>query len=223
MLLKVKEMLYNQQVQTDAAQLTGGLSIGQRFLKRSFDVLVSVFGLIVFGWLILLGWLAATLDTGLNGFFTQSRVGRYGKTFKVIKLRTMKVSQTVTTTVTTKKDPRITRLGALLRKTKIDELPQLINVLLGQMSLVGPRPDVPGYADRLEGSDRIVLTIRPGITGPASLKYRHEEEILAAQANPERYNREVIFVDKVRINREYVEKYNFFNDLKYIWQTAFGD
>jgi lipopolysaccharide/colanic/teichoic acid biosynthesis glycosyltransferase len=219
----VNVMIYNQQVQTDSRQLTGGLSLPQRLLKRSFDLFVAVFGLLVFGWLILLGWLAATIDTGLNGFFTQTRVGRYGKTFKVIKLRTMKISTTVTTTVTTKKDPRITRLGALLRKTKIDELPQLINVLLGQMSLVGPRPDVPGYADRLEGHDRIVLTLRPGITGPASLKYRNEEEILAGQSDPERYNREVIFVDKTRINREYIEKYSFLNDLKYIWQTVFGN
>jgi lipopolysaccharide/colanic/teichoic acid biosynthesis glycosyltransferase len=211
-------MTYNRSVQQSQ-----GLSLGQRFLKRSFDLLVAIFGLIVFGWLILLGWLAATIDTGLNGFFTQTRVGRYGKTFKVIKLRTMKVSQTVTTTVTTKKDPRITPLGAILRKTKIDELPQLINVLLGQMSLVGPRPDVPGFADRLTGPDRIVLTIRPGITGPASLKYRNEEEILAKQADPERYNREVIFTDKVRINREYIENYSFLKDLQYIWQTAFGD
>jgi lipopolysaccharide/colanic/teichoic acid biosynthesis glycosyltransferase len=215
-------MIYNRVVERGLAQSVG-LSLGQRFLKRGFDVSVAVVGLIAFGWLILLGWLAATIDTRLNGFFTQTRVGRDGKTFKVIKLRTMKVSKTVTTTVTTSGDPRITKLGSLWRKTKIDELPQLINVLLGQMSLVGPRPDVPGYADRLEGSDRIVLTIRPGITGPASLKYRNEEEILATQLNPERYNREVIFVDKVRINREYVEKYNFLNDLKYIWQTAFGD
>jgi lipopolysaccharide/colanic/teichoic acid biosynthesis glycosyltransferase len=211
-------MTYNQQVQHSE-----GLSLGNRFLKRSLDLLVAIVGLVAFGWLILLGWLAATIDTGLNGFFTQTRVGRYGKPFKVIKLRTMKVSKTVTTTVTTKKDPRITRLGALLRKTKIDELPQLINVLLGQMSLVGPRPDVPGFADKLEGPDRIVLTIRPGITGPASLKYRNEEEILAAQADPERYNREVIFVDKVRINREYIENYSILKDFKYIWQTAFGD
>jgi lipopolysaccharide/colanic/teichoic acid biosynthesis glycosyltransferase len=211
-------MTYNRHVQQHQ-----GLSLGQRFLKRSFDLLVAIFGLVVFGWLILLGWLGATIDTGLNGFFTQTRVGRYGKTFKVIKLRTMKVSKTVTTTVTTKTDPRITPLGALLRKTKIDELPQLINVLLGQMSLVGPRPDVPGFADKLEGPDRIVLTIRPGITGPASLKYRNEEEILAGQADPERYNREVIFMDKTRINRDYIEKYSFVNDLKYIWQTAFGD
>ncbi|MGL4611505.1 MAG: sugar transferase [Trueperaceae bacterium] len=211
-------MTYNHAVQTSK-----GLSFGQRFLKRSFDLAVAIFGLLALGWLILLAWIGATLDTGLNGFFTQTRVGRHGKTFKVIKLRSMKISKTVTTTVTTNKDPRITPLGALLRKTKIDELPQLINVLLGQMSLVGPRPDVPGFADKLEGPDRVVLTIRPGITGPASLKYRNEEEILAKQADPERYNREVIFVDKVRINREYIEQYNFFKDLQYIWQTAFGD
>jgi lipopolysaccharide/colanic/teichoic acid biosynthesis glycosyltransferase len=216
-------MIYNSQMQRESARFSEGLSFNQQLIKRSFDVAVAVFGLLAFGWLILLGWLAATLDTGLNGFFTQTRVGRYGRTFKVIKLRTMKVSKTVTTTVTTSGDPRITKLGALLRKTKVDELPQLINVLLGHMSLVGPRPDVPGYADRLEGTDRIVLTIRPGITGPASLKYRNEEEILAAQPQPERYNREVIFVDKVRINREYIEKYSFAKDLQYIWQTAFGD
>lgn len=215
-------MTYNRGVERGLAYPVG-LSAGQRFLKRSFDILVAVIGLVAFGWLILLGWVLASIDTRANGFFMQTRVGRYGKTFKVIKLRTMKIMPEVTTTVTKTGDPRITKLGAIWRKTKIDELPQLINVLLGQMSLVGPRPDVPGYADRLEGADRIVLTIRPGITGPASIKYRNEEEILAQQKNPERYNREVIFVDKVRINREYMEKYSFLNDLKYIWQTAFGD
>ena len=215
-------MIYNRAVERGLAYPVG-LPFGQRFLKRSLDVGVAIVGLVAGGWLILLGWILATIDTRSNGFFTQTRVGRYGKTFKVIKLRTMKIMPSVTTTVTTIGDPRITKLGAFWRKTKVDELPQLINVLLGHMSLVGPRPDVPGYADRLEGSDRIVLTIRPGITGPASLKYRNEEEILAQQTNPERYNREVIFVDKVRINREYVENYNFLNDLKYIWQTAFGD
>jgi lipopolysaccharide/colanic/teichoic acid biosynthesis glycosyltransferase len=215
-------MFYNRVVERGLATSLG-LSVGQRFLKRSLDIVVSALGLLALGWLILLAWIAATIDTGMNGFFTQTRVGRYGRTFKVIKLRTMKPMATVTTTVTTTGDPRITKLGAFWRKTKIDELPQLINVLLGQMSLVGPRPDVPGYADKLEGPDRIVLTIRPGITGPASLKYRNEEEILAKQADPERYNREVIFTDKVRINRDYIENYSILNDFKYIWQTAFGD
>ena len=126
------------------------------------------------------------------------------------------------TVVTTSHDPRITRLGRILRKTKIDELPQLINVFLGQMSFVGPRPDVPGFADKLVGPDRIILTIRPGITGPATLKYCKEEELLALQTDPEQYNLEVIFPDKVRINREYIEHYRFWNDIKYILQTVFA-
>jgi len=129
----------------------------------------------------------------------------------------------VDTSVTTNTDPRITRLGAFFRKAKIDELPQLINVLLGQMSFVGPRPDVPGFADRLQGEERIVLSVRPGITGPATLKYRNEEEILAQQDDPERYNREVIYPDKVKINVEYVRSYSFWRDLRYIGRTVFGD
>ena len=114
----------------------------------------------------------------------------------------MRAVEGVDTTVTTTHDVRITRSGAWLRRLKIDELPQLVNVMRGEMSLVGPRPDVPGFADRLEGPDRVVLTVRPGITGPAALAYRHEEEILAGVADPERYNREVIWPDKVRINRD---------------------
>lgn len=128
----------------------------------------------------------------------------------------------INTNVTTDKDPRITRLGRFFRKTKIDELPQLINVFLGQMSFVGPRPDVPGFADKLTGDDRIILTVRPGITGPATLKFRDEEKLLAAQSDPERYNREVIYPEKVRLNREYVENYSFWQDIKYIFQTILG-
>jgi lipopolysaccharide/colanic/teichoic acid biosynthesis glycosyltransferase len=123
------------------------------------------------------------------------------------------------TTVTTGTDRRITRLGRLWRKTKIDELPQLINVLKGDMSFVGPRPDVPGYADRLEGEDRIVLSVRPGITGPATLKYRNEENLLAEQENPRQYNDEVLWPDKVRLNREYVRNWSFGTDFRYIWKT----
>uniref|UniRef100_A0A6S6M092 Bacterial sugar transferase domain-containing protein n=1 Tax=Citrifermentans bremense TaxID=60035 RepID=A0A6S6M092_9BACT len=101
-------------------------------------------------------------------------------------------------------------------------MPQLLNIFLGQMSFVGPRPDVPGFADLLENDDRIILSIRPGITGPATLKYRHEEDILAAQSCPEQYNNTVIFPDKVRINKKYIEEYSFFADLQYIWKTIFG-
>ncbi|MCG5516397.1 MULTISPECIES: sugar transferase [unclassified Ectothiorhodospira] len=200
----------------------GGLSPTQAALKRGFDVLGAALGLALTFWLIALAWLAATLDTRANGFFTQQRVGRDGRLFRVIKLRTMRVDPSLSTTVTTAGDARITRLGRVLRRLKLDELPQLINVLLGHMSFVGPRPDVPGFADALVGDDRLVLSVRPGITGPATLKYRDEETLLAGVDDPERYNREVIFPDKVRLNREYVQQWSFFKDLQYIWQTVMG-
>ena len=190
--------------------------------KRSFDLLIAVMGLSLTWWLIAVAWLLATIDTRANGFFMQQRVGRDGRLFKVIKVRSMRVDRAVTTTVTTKHDSRITRLGYFWRRSKIDELPQLINVLLGHMSLVGPRPDVPGFADRLEGDERLILTVRPGITGPATLKYRDEEILLASVPDPEAYNRDVIFPDKVRINREYVANWSFVGDLRYIWQTVAG-
>ncbi|MGX9367375.1 sugar transferase [Desulfoplanes sp. PS50] len=201
---------------------SGGLNPKAAALKRCFDFLGAGFGLMATWWIIVPAWFLATVDTRKNGFFMQDRVGRNGKTFKVIKVRTMRPVQGVETVVTTDQDPRITRLGRFWRKTKIDELPQLINVLKGDMSFVGPRPDVPGFADRLAGEERLVLSIRPGITGPATLKYRDEEQILMKVEDPEAYNREVIFPDKVRINLEYIRKYSFWKDLKYIWVTVFG-
>lgn len=199
-----------------------GISPRAAFAKRIFDIALSFSGLILFGWLILLGWMASTLNTKKNGFFLQDRVGLHGKLFKVIKIRTMRVVPGVQTTVTASGDPRITLVGKFLRKAKIDELPQLINVLLGQMSFVGPRPDVPGFADTLVGEDRIILSIRPGITGPATLKYKNEEQLLASVAEPERYNREVIFPDKVRINKAYIADYSLAKDLYYIYKTLVG-
>lgn len=199
-----------------------GLTRTQAALKRGFDFAGAAVGLGLTFWLIALAWLLATWDTGANGFFTQERVGRHGQRFRVIKLRTMRVEPTVATTVTTAVDARITPLGRLFRKAKIDELPQLINVLKGDMSFVGPRPDVPGYADALEGEDRLILTVRPGITGPATLKYRDEEALLAAAEDPEWYNDEVIYPDKVRLNREYVQNWSFRKDLAYIWRTLTG-
>lgn len=191
-------------------------------MKRGFDFLAAAVGLMLAGWIILPAWLLATLDTRTNGFFTQARVGREGRIFRVVKLRTMRPNAAVGTTVTTGRDPRITRLGRFFRRTKIDELPQLFNVLVGHMSVVGPRPDVPGYADTLEGEDRIVLSVRPGITGPATLKYRNEESLLAPARDPEGYNREVIWPDKVRLNREYVRNWSFRSDLYYLWKTLFA-
>lgn len=199
-----------------------GLTTGAVIMKRAFDLFFAVLGLLTLWWLILLAVLLVWLSTGENGFFTQVRVGQFGKTFRVIKLRTMREMPGVNTTVTTLNDMRITRLGRFFRKTKIDELPQLINVLLGQMSIVGPRPDVPGFADQLQDDEKIVLSIKPGITGPATLAYRNEEEILASVDDPEKYNADVIFPDKVRINIEYINNYTLFGDVKYIVATIFG-
>lgn len=190
------------------------------FVKRVFDVFAAGAGLLVVGWLILLGAAVSALAHGGSGFFVQRRVGRHGRTFPLIKLMTMVCGSDPTISVTTRNDPRITATGRVLQRTKLDELPQLVNVLVGHMSMVGPRPDVPGFADRLMGQDRIVLCVRPGITGPATLAYRDEESLLAAQSDPERYNREVVFPDRVHINREYIETYTFWLDLIYIWRTV---
>ena len=199
-----------------------GLTATDRLLKRGFDLVFAVLGLLLTGWLIVLAYILATVDTRKNGFFRQERVGKDGQLFKVIKIRTMRDIPDVQTTVTRSGDPRITRLGRLWRSTKIDELPQLINILPGQMSFVGPRPDVPGFADELRGADRIILSVRPGITSPATLRFRHEEVLLAAQVDPETYNRDVIYPEKVRLNRAYVENYSFGQDLVIIWRTIFS-
>lgn len=199
-----------------------GLRKRDKIIKRLFDFVAAAVGLLLTGWLIAIAYLLARLDTGESGFFRQTRIGQDGRPFKVIKIRTMRNDPAIRTTATSADDPRITRLGRFWRKTKIDELPQLINVLSGDMSFVGPRPDVPGFADELTGHDRIVLSIRPGITGPATLKFRNEEALLAQQDDPETYNRTVIFPEKVRLNRQYVEQYSFLKDLEYIWHTFIG-
>lgn len=197
-----------------------GLSVRQRVLKRCFDLVVAAAVLAASSPLIAAALVAATLDTRQSGLFSQLRVGRHGRSFRVYKVRTMRPSAAVTTTVTTQHDPRITRLGRWLRRTKIDELPQFINVLLGHMSVVGPRPDVAGYADQLAGEDRIVLSVRPGITGPATLFFRDEEALLAAQLDPERFNREWLWPAKVRMNVDYVRHYRFSEDLCLVLDTA---
>ena len=191
-------------------------------VKRSFDITVSFLGLLFSCWLILIAWIVATYETKSNGFFIQKRVGRNGKIFNVIKIKSMKKVDGVNTTITSSNDVRITKSGKFFRDTKIDELPQLINVLLGDMSFVGPRPDVPGYADKLEGEDRIVLSIRPGITGPASLKYKNEEEILASQSDPKWYNDNIIWPDKVKLNKEYIKNWSLKKDIEYIIKTVTG-
>jgi len=200
---------------------SSGLTSFQAIGKRSFDLLFATAGFGLTVWIMLPAVLLAAVDTRSGGLFTQKRVGRGGKIFNIMKIRTMRHNPAIETSVTTENDSRITPLGKFLRRAKIDELPQLINIIRGDMSFVGPRPDVPGFADRLDGKDRIILSVRPGITGPATLKYRHEESLLAGVDEPERYNREVIFPDKVRINRSYVENWSFSGDMRYLLRTVF--
>ena len=191
------------------------------FLKRIFDILASFLGLFILWPVLLLVAILIKLKMPGPVFFRQERVGKNGKLFTLVKFRTMSVGHNGSS-ISVKGESRITPLGAILRKYKLDELPELWNVLRGEMSFVGPRPDVPGYADKLTGEDREMLQLRPGITGPASMKYANEEEILFQQPDPVKYNDEVIWPDKVRINLEYMKRRTFLMDLKIIIYTVLG-
>jgi lipopolysaccharide/colanic/teichoic acid biosynthesis glycosyltransferase len=197
------------------------MSVKNKIIKRLFDFFLALLGLLITWPIILIAWIIASIETKSNGFFLQKRVGENGKLFTIIKIKTMYPDKKGST-VTTANDSRITKSGKFFRKYKIDELPQLINVLKGDMSFVGPRPDVPGYADKLEGEDRIILSVKPGITGPASLKYKNEEEILASVKNPKEYNDKVIWPDKVKINKEYIKNWSLKKDIEYIIKTIKG-
>ncbi len=179
--------------------------------KRTFDFILSLIMLIVLAIPIILCIWAAAIDTRSNGVFVQKRIGRFGRPFKIIKVRTIRE----------RPDGRrsISRLGKFFRDAKIDELPQLLNVLRGDMSLVGPRPDIAGYYDKLEGEAKKILELRPGITSLASVKYRDEEQLLARHRDSARYNDEVIFPDKVKMNLEYYYNRTFAGDLRIIGQT----
>lgn len=192
------------------------------FLKNIFDRVMALLGLIVL-WpvLIIVAVLIRIKMPGGPVIFKQKRVGRNGKLFTMYKFRSMTVGHGGSS-VSVAGESRITPLGAKLRHYKLDELPELWNVLIGDMSFVGPRPDVPGYADQLQGENREVLNLRPGITGPASLKYRDEEDLLSMQPDPQKYNDEVIFPDKVRINRYYLHNYSFIKDIQMIFCTVLG-
>ncbi len=192
------------------------------FLKWIFDRGMALVGLLVL-WPVLLV-VAVLIRVKMPGgpvIFKQKRVGRDGKLFTMYKFRSMTVGHGGSS-VSVAGESRITPLGAKLRHYKLDELPELWNVLIGDMSFVGPRPDVPGYADQLKGKEREVLKLRPGITGPASLKYRDEEDFLAEQPDPQKYNDEVIFPDKVRINLYYLHHYSFIKDIEMIFCTVLG-
>ena len=191
-------------------------------IKRIFDIVLSFVGLIFTIPIIFIAWIIASFETKSNGMFIQKRVGQNGKLFNVYKIKTMKQVDGVDTTITSANDVRITKSGKFFRDTKIDELPQLFNVLIGNMSFVGPRPDVEGYADKLQGEDRIILTIKPGITGPASLEYKNEEEILSKQEDPKWYNDNIIWPHKVKINKEYIKNWSLKKDIEYIIKTVTG-
>ncbi len=192
-------------------------------LKWIFDKVMSLFGLLFLSPVLLV--VAILIRVKMPGgpvIFRQDRVGQHGKLFTVYKFRSMTVAGEGKTSIAAQEEARVTPLGQTLRRYKLDELPELWNVLKGDMSFVGPRPDVPGYADLLQGDDREMLKLKPGITGPASLKYRDEEYILAKVKDPQRYNDEVIFPDKVRLNRYYLHHYSFLQDIQMIFCTVLG-
>lgn len=186
--------------------------------KRCFDILFSCFGLVVS--LPVMVCIALLIKARMPGpvLFRQIRVGKEGRLFTMYKFRTMHIDRPGSS-VSVKGESRITPLGAVLRKGKLDELPELWNILKGEMSFVGPRPDVPGYADRLPEEDKVVLSVRPGLTGLATLKYIDEEELLSIQENPQEYNDTVIYPDKVRINKIYIAQQSVWLDLKIFFWT----
>lgn len=187
--------------------------------KTLFDYTLAILLLPLLLPVILVLVLVSTFDTGSSGLFSQIRVGKHAVYFKIYKIRSMRGNYAVD--VTTTNTHKVTTIGKFLRDSKLDELPQIFNILLGQMSFVGPRPDVPGYADELKGEDRIILNVKPGITGPAQIAFKNEEEILVLQENPLEYNNEVLWPEKVKINKDYVKNQSFWSDLNYIFKTIF--
>lgn len=196
------------------------LSRGNNMVKWFFDRTLSLVLLMALMPILLLVAIIILLASGAPVFYIQERIGQNAKPFKLIKFRTMKGEEE--SPVAAAELNRITRVGRWLRRTKIDELPELLNIFVGDMSFVGPRPDVAGYADKLEGDDRRLLTMKPGLTGVASLKYRNEEDLLAAQPNPQEYNDRVIWPDKVRLNLLYMERQSLWLDVKVLICTALG-
>jgi lipopolysaccharide/colanic/teichoic acid biosynthesis glycosyltransferase len=187
-------------------------------IKRGFDIVAAFLGLILLSPFFLIITLLMKFRMPGPVIYCQARTGRHGKPFSIYKFRSMTVDHGGNTT-SIKGESRITQFGTKLRKYKLDELPELWNVLIGDMSFVGPRPDMPEYTSRLKGEERLILDLRPGITGPASLKYANEEELLASIPDPLKYTNEVIWPDKVRINLEYYHNRSFIGDLIIIMKT----
>lgn len=193
----------------------------RKLVKRGFDICASLFGLLLFSPVFLIVIPLIKIRTPGPVFFSQQRTGRFGKPFTIYKFRTMIVNHGGGS-VSVMGESRITPIGSVLRKYKIDELPELWNVLKGDMSFVGPRPDLPEYLDKLAGEEKRILELRPGITGPATLKYANEDELLSNVADPQKFNDDVLWPDKVRINLDYYRNRNFAGDLKIIFRTLLG-
>ena len=192
-------------------------------IKYIFDRIFSLILLVVLSPVLLVIFVLHKIKMPKGGFmYRQVRIGKGGKPFRIFKIRTMADGSEAAGSVTPSDDPRVLPFGKWLRESKVDTFLELINILIGDMSFVGPRPDVPGYADKLEGDDRKILEMRPGLTGPASIKYRHEDVILAQQDDPNKYNDEVIWPDKVKINLEYYENWSVWLDVSMLWKTIFG-
>ena len=198
-----------------------GLNRNQKVIKRLFDLFFAFIGLVLLIIPLLILIALATISAGKFGLYSQNRIGLHGKSFVMYKIRSMSKGDDASG-ITLKSDPRITPFGRFLRDFKLDELPQLWNVLIGDMSFVGPRPDIPGYADKLSGKDRIILSVRPGITGPATIKFKDEETLLAAQIDPVAYNDEVIWKEKIEINKAYIKNWSLKCDINYILRTLFN-
>ena len=195
----------------------------RHFFKRLIDILFSFFGLIILSPFLLIFAIIIKCDSKGHVLFKQVRVGRRGKLFKIWKFRTMvENAEAKGLQISSSDDVRITRSGKWLRRTKIDELPQLFNVLFGQMSLVGPRPEVPKYVEMYTEEQKKVLSVRPGITDLASIEYRHENDIMAQAEDKEATYINEIMPAKLELNKKYIEKITFFRDIKLIFKTVFG-
>lgn len=194
------------------------LSKKEQLIKRLFDLILTLILLPLLFIPLFLLWLMASIDMRMNGLYKQERIGRHGRPFMLYKLRTLRGTGHITIHDIRQRE---TVFGRWLRRTKLDELPQLFNILKGDMSWVGPRPDVSGYADKLEDNDRVILSLRPGLTGPATLKYRNEDALLMSQTDPLLFNDQVIWPDKVAINKAYLKEWSLSGDINYIMKSIF--
>jgi len=185
-----------------------GLSTSQKVFKRLLDVLLSLILIPTLLFPVSILIILATIDTKIFGLFFQNRVGQYGKGFTIYKIRTYN------------RNGEVSKFSKKIRKYKLDEIPQILNILLGQMSFVGPRPDVLEVMSTLSKSDQIILSIKPGLTGPASLHYFNEEALLAEQEDPIAYTNQILTPKKNAINKDYIKNYHIFNDVNYIYKTT---